>query len=176
MKIPARGARHGREGFSLNQILLLVVLLALLGAVAFYITRQEGMARQCANNLRLIYIALEMYEIDRGHLPSLAFFPDDPQHDADSLPVALARYGVNESICVCPASHRLHRELGLTYVWNVKLNGTQLHEPGERGWMLVEINALSRQAHRPHLGTYNILYTDGAVERSSVPPSGLSVP
>jgi prepilin-type processing-associated H-X9-DG protein len=166
----------GRAGHTVVRVLMAALVIGLLSGLAGWILRQSKKAQQCERNMARIYLALEMYEIDRGTLPALAFFPNDPQHDSDSLPVALKKYGVSGEMCICPALPPVLRELGITYVWNTRMNGKKLHEPGVRDWMLVEVNALSDQIGPPHLGQYNVLYTDGRVERTPRLPPDIRVP
>lgn len=152
------------------------LVLLLLGATTFFITRhlrERRLRRECRERLWKIYNALEMYEIDRGSLPHLSFFPDDPKQDPASLPVVLQPYINEDSFAVCPSAPPALREQGLTYVWNVELNGRKLHAPGVSKWMLVEIQALSGSVPPPHEGYYHILYSDGQVERSKNPPPDL---
>jgi hypothetical protein len=162
-----------RAGLTLYQSLMMLLTIALLVAGSYFVLRQQAMARQCQDNLRVIYMALEMYEIERGHLPNLSFFPDNPADDNDSLMVELGRFGVTPRSCVCPATPAPHRELGLTYIWNTKVNGKQLQAPGERTWLLVELGALSDELPAPHFGCYHVLYSDGKIERSRVAPPGI---
>lgn len=162
-----------RKGFTLVELLAVLVLIGLVAAAIGHVTRQQVLARRCADNLRKIYSALELHEIDRGTLPRLAFFPDDPKQDTDSLVVALQSYGTGGEIFVCPTAPESLRSLGLTYVWNVQLNGKKLRSSQPAEWMLVEINAMSEGVPPSHAGRYNILYSDGRVERSKVPPPGL---
>lgn len=170
---PLRVARTPRCGFTLVELLAVLVLLGLMAAAVWFAARQQMLARHCADNLRQVYSALELYEIDRGTLPRLAFFPDDPKQDTDSLVVALQSYGTGGDIFLCPTAPASLRSLGLTYVWNVQLNGKKLRGSEPPAWMLVDINAMSEGVPASHLGRYNILYTDGRVERSKVPPPGL---
>ncbi|MBU1693610.1 MAG: prepilin-type N-terminal cleavage/methylation domain-containing protein [Verrucomicrobia bacterium] len=165
--------RSAERGFTLVE--LLVVLLILAGTVltVTHQLHQRRLTRSCAEQLWHIYTALEMYEIDRGTLPRLAFFPNDPKQDADSLVTVIQPYAAVEGLTVCPAVPASQRALGLTYVWNVENNGRKLHPPGVPRWMLVEINALSESVPPPHQGRYHILYTDGQVELSKSPPPDL---
>ena len=162
-----------RDGFSVLQILTATVLIALIAAGIYYYVRQQMLARECAAHLRRIYAALELYEIDRGTLPRLAFFPDDPKQDPDSIVVALTPYGTTPDIYICPTAPSPHRELGLTYLWNTRLNGRKIPRASTPEWMLVEINALSDGVPASHMGYYNVLLTDGTVHREKDPPAGL---
>lgn len=168
-----RQNKETRGGFSVLQILTVTVLIALIATGTYYYIRQQMLARECAANLRRIYAALELYEIDRGTLPRLAFFPDDPKQDPDSIVVALTPYGTTPDVYLCPTAPLPHRELGLTYLWNTRLNGRKIPRASTPEWMLVEINALSDEVPASHMGKYNVLYTDGAVHREKDPPAGL---
>lgn len=151
-------------------LLKFVVLLACaLAAVAiiYYLLVQVSLSKDCSSNLRRIYRALELYETERGTLPRMAFFPDNPDEDPDSLRTVLETYGVNGTVTVCPSVHESLARLGLTYVWNARLNGRKF--PAEKTWLLVEINALSPDVPAPHYGRYNVLYSDGSVEQIGSP-------
>jgi prepilin-type processing-associated H-X9-DG protein len=161
------------RGFTLIEWLFLLAVLLAVAASALHAVHRRAEGRHCEANLRRLYSALELYEIDRGSLPRLALFPDEPKQDADSLLVALRPFGADAEVCVCPALPAGHRAIGLTYLWNVQLNGRKLKGPGAPSWMLVEISALSDNIPPPHSGGYNILYTDGQVQRSKTPPPGL---
>ena len=156
-----------------------LVWLPTAGAVAalafalFLGLRHRAWNRGCEANLVSIYEKLRAYSLDRETLPALSFFPDDVFTDPDSLYTVLAPYGLRAEECVCPAIKRHLGDLGITYVWNVRLNGRAWEDLGSAAWLLVEINALSRNAPRPHGGHYHILYADGRVERSPYPPPGL---
>jgi hypothetical protein len=172
---PCRRTSGNRSGFTLHQVLLTAVAVGCLATAGYWYTKHRAMADAAARNLRAIYMALEWYELDQGRLPDLAFFPNDPLHDNDSLLVKLGKYGVTEEMTVPPDVPEALRDLSLCYVWNVDLNGRKLHEPGPPKWMLVNIQALSDDLPPPHLWRYHILYSDGQVERSRVPPPGLRI-
>lgn len=173
--LPAPRSRGPKTGIALIEVLILVLVLTGVAIGVGYFVRQHRVLRDCRNNLRRIYSALEMYEIERGTLPRLAFFPDDAKQDKDSLLTVLQPYGAGGHVCVCPASPPSHEAVGLTYIWNVQLNGRKLRG-GDPEWMLVEINALSPTVPAPHMGRYNILYTDGEIRLSRHPPPGLQRP
>ena len=164
-----KASSGGRSGHVLTKVVLLVAILLLAVSILYYVLYQMSMQQVCTRNLEHLYRAVEMYEIDRGTLPRLAFFPDDAKQDRDSLRVVLEPYGGDPSACVCPTLPDVLTELGLTYVWNVKLNGKKIPRNGDPQWMLVEICALSPDVPAPHLGQYNVLYTDGKIRRVKNP-------
>ena len=107
--------------------------------------------------------------LGRVVLPTLAYFPADPQTDADSLSVALESYGADARTCVCPAMHPVLRELGLTYIWNSSLSGKRLPRSGPPVWLLVEMTAIGSDLPPPHFGQFNVLFSDGTVHRVTSP-------
>ena len=162
--------RSGHIIFKL--FVLTVAVFAMVGGI-YYVLMQVSKTVQCNENLTRIFQALELFEMDRGSLPRLAFFPEEPMTDPDSIRVVLEEYGVDPHAWVCPAAHPMIANLGLSYIWNTRLNGANLRGLEERQWMLIEINALSEDVPAPHLGYYNVLYTDGKVERIRDPANTL---
>jgi prepilin-type processing-associated H-X9-DG protein len=162
---PHRRDPSSRAGHVIVRILgLLLVIAAVVGAL-FYVLGQVRRTATCADQLKSIYRALELYEMERGVLPSLAFYPDHALEDLDSLRVVLEPYGVSGARCICPSARPVQRAEGLTYLWNVSLNGQRMPRESEAVWMLVDMNALSDDVPSPHLGRYNALFSDGSVRR-----------
>jgi len=164
---------HRRSGHVIFKLFLLTVAIAAIIGGIYFALMQISMTVRCADQLTRIYQALELYEMDRGTLPRLAFYPDEPMTDPDSIRVVLEEYGVDPGVWVCPAAHAKVANQGLTYVWNTQLNGSNLRSFEERQWVLVEINALSTDIPAPHIGYCNVLYTDGKVERVRDPMNTL---
>jgi hypothetical protein len=160
---------HSRHGHALLKLVLTVGACLVLLLVIYGVLHQLRLSFACQANLRVLYRALELYEMERGSLPRLAFYPDLATEDTESLRVVLESYGATGTACICPSSPTMLRDVGLTYVWNVRLNGRKIPRSGEREWMLVEIQALSSDVPAPHLGHYHVLYSDGAVERIAHP-------
>jgi hypothetical protein len=153
--------------------LLTVAIFGLVGSI-YYVLIQVSNTVRCSDQLSRIYQALELFEMDRGSLPRLASFPDEPMTDPDSIRVVLEEYGVDPNVWVCPTAHATVANLGMSYVWNTKLNGLNLRDFEERQWVLIEINALSPDVPAPHIGHYNVLFTDGTVERVRDPANTLT--
>ena len=164
--IPTRTARDNRRsGHIIFKLFLLTMCIFAVVGVIYYVLIQISYSVRCSDQLTRIYQALELFEMDRGSLPQLAYFPDEPLTDPDSIRVVLEEYGVDPQIWVCPTANSLISNLGMSYVWNTKLNGKNLRSFDERQWVLIEINALSPDVPTPHIGYYNVLFTDGTVER-----------
>ena len=158
---------------SLFRLILVFIfcLLVCIGALVW--KRQDNQALACRENLVRIYGALRQYDAQHGHLPEMAFFPDDANDSVDSLLVILRDHGVEESDCVCPALPESLRRFGVNYLWNATLNRYRLQDLSPSTWLLVEINALRPGLPSPHRGTYQVLYADGQVVLSRTPPPGL---
>lgn len=153
------------SGQAMFKMVLTILPCAGLLAGIYFVLQELRHSFECQAHLRSLYHALELYEMERGALPKLAFFPDIPQEDTDSLRVVLEAFGAGGSACLCPSAPPNLQELGLTYVWNVRLNGRKIPRGQAREWMLVDIQALSTDVPAPHLGRYHVLYSDGTVER-----------
>ncbi len=166
-------AKKSSPGMAATQTLMILTAAGAVGILAFWLVREQTRAHQCVRNLKHIYQAIELYEIDHGRLPSLALYPNDPQHGSDSLLVALYPYGVEEHTGICPGTPPFTREQGLSYIWNIRLNGQSLSRYGEPKWMLIGINALSDRVRAPHLRGHHVLYTDGTVRAYREPPPGV---
>jgi prepilin-type processing-associated H-X9-DG protein len=173
----ARGSMPGRRngGVLLRALAVAAVFSIILSGLYAYLGRMRRTV-QCAGHLTRIYYALEMYELAEDTLPTFAFFPDTQSNrtggDATgilSLRELMETYDVEADLCICPSAPRALADLGLTYVWNTSLNGKPLPEPEQRQWMLVEMQAILPELPAPHLGRFNVLYTDGTVERVRSP-------
>jgi hypothetical protein len=163
-----------RAGGLIGKFMLLLAAGSVAMTGLFTATTAMRASRQCESRLNRIYRSLELYEIERGALPNLAFYPDDPRDGPDSLRGALENYGVDYETCVCPGAPRVMREAGQTYLWNNALSGQKMPRGAPPVWMLVEITALSSDVPKPHWGGYHVLYSDGSVATLPDPLSVLS--
>lgn len=161
--------RRGKSGRALAKVLALVITVGIVLSVLYYFLVQVRRGKECEANLLKIYRALELYELDRGELPALAYYPDDPKEDPDSLRVVLESYGVDAISSVCPSAPASIAETGLSYIWNSALNGKKMPRSGEPVWLLVDITGLSVDVPAPHLRRYNVLYSDGRVRKVASP-------
>jgi len=127
--------------------------------------RRSSHTATCQENLIQIYRALEQYEIERGVLPALAFYPTDPRESTDGLRQTLERFGVNGRNVICPACPHALRETGQTYVWNNAMSGKPLDVGATSTWLLAEMQILDMELPRPHAGGYHALFADGQIRR-----------
>ena len=156
--------------FVTRGILLTALVTILTVALAAWIAARNRTS-QCTDNLHVVHSALMEYHQLNGHLPTLAFFPDDAQLDPDSLYAELAPFGVQPSHCLCPSAPPSLSTTGMTYIWNVAANNTRLGDLPQDAWLLVEVHALSSSVRPPHQGRYNVLYPNGSIRPSRVPPA-----
>ena len=166
---------HARSGRVLLPWLFILVMICSL----FWLLNRIGVGRQHINgshaNLKAVYQALQTYEAEHGVLPHFAMYPEDAEVDPDSPLRVLSQYGLRPDQLICPSAPQVIRQAGISYLWNPAVNGTSLKEREEDTWLMVDIQALDDELPGPHFGSYMILYTDGDVERSRLPPRTLPV-
>ena len=168
---PAPFHPRRRAGFALWPWLLILFMITSIVLLLRYAHQNLAQANQCRAQMKHIYGALGLYEVENGWLPDLLYYPDRPRESPKSLVVALVeKYGLNESDCVCPKAHPLIKEKGLSYIWNVNLNHQALVSGSQAEWMLGEIQMLSTKLAGPHFRNYHIVYTDGHVKRVDSAP------
>ncbi len=158
-----RNSISRKRGRAFGGVIFLVLVFGLALGVIYHVLGRIKLDKVCEANLTKIYRALDLYEADRGKLPPLAFYPDEPMDDAASLRVALASYGVEADACICPCHPRILKETGLTYIWNATLSDKPIPRSGEPVWMVVDMTALSGEVPSPHYGGYRALFSDGVV-------------
>ncbi len=155
--------------------LLILLMLGSAGLMLKFTSDNAAMAKECSSNLKHIYLALELYEMEQGHLPVIEYYSDASGESVGSIIRVLQPYGIQKSRCICPKAPPVLREVGMSYVWNVNMNGGNLHGEAQPQWLLTEIEALSRKTPGPHFHKYQVLYTDGSVSLVSELPRGLEI-
>jgi len=165
--------RNSRSGLIWLPWVIILAVIAGLFLVYTYIEKENRNAKSCRENLKQIYLALELFELDRGYLPTLDFYPSEPHTDASSLRVALANYGVETKHCLCPSSPDIVIQQGLSYVWNTKMNKRVLSEVDEPHWLLMDIQSVHEDVTGPHFRNVHVLYSDGSIQRSDEIPLGI---
>ncbi len=162
---------NSNVGFTLTELLLVTSILGTISPAAYIGVKNKAYEISCANNLKQIGLALQMFEIEQGRLPNAKFFPKDPNTDPRSIKVILGNYGMPNEIFICPTAPQQLKDLGLTYLWNDKTNGKTLFsiQNRSRTWLMVDMTAAYEKAES-HRGGYNILYADFHVGWSQKPP------
>jgi len=83
-----RSARLRRAGFTLVELLVVIGIIALLISIlmpALTRARNQALSVKCANQIRQIYMACQMFAADnKGHLPRASVGPADASTDADA--------------------------------------------------------------------------------------------
>lgn len=165
-----RATPSSRAGGLLLKLALVLAVAALILGGLFHLLNRVRKDAACRANLEAIYLALEQFELEKGALPDLAYYPDEPYTGERSLRVVLEEFGLSASACVCPAGHPAAREFGLSYIWNPAFNGGHLTGSNtEPGWLLVDIQALAPDVPPPHLRGYHVLYSNGDIRAVADP-------
>jgi type II secretory pathway pseudopilin PulG len=129
--------------------------------------------------MKQIYMAVTMYADDNdGRLPRADLYPDlrrDPQaclRSPKSIRRILSGYAPDAKLWVSSAAPDKFQKAGLTYVWNVGVNGKQLDSLPGRTWLLMDMNAAGYVIPDliPRADSYLVLYSDGSVKLEHVPP------
>lgn len=163
-----------RRGGILVKLLLFALAAVLLLGILYRVLDRVRVDAACRDNLRRIYQALEQYELEKGALPVLAYYPDEPFVDADSLRVVLEGFGLPPDATLCPAGHPMVIDQGLSYIWNAAMNGANLTGGDEeRRWLLVDVQAIAPDVPHPHIGGYHVLYSNGEIETVRNPREAL---
>ena len=129
--------------------------------------------RGCRENLEALYQAIIRIEQDAGSLPLIALYPDSVQDDRNSLLAHLSQHGITPERCICRATSGTLQNTGITYIWNSQLNQKRLANVEPPRWMITEINALDPRVPAPHGLSYLVLYTNGRIEKTIIPPVAL---
>ncbi|MEA2012393.1 MAG: H-X9-DG-CTERM domain-containing protein [Verrucomicrobiota bacterium] len=162
-------------GFSLIEIMAVSAIVSSIPMGAYVRAKQMGVQIECVSNLRQIGQSYVMQYQMNGKYPSAAFFPDDPKKGKDSIRNVLSQGNrALQKMFVCPSSPEILAKKGLTFIFNDKWNNRRSLRSPDKAWVLVEINAASGKAPKPHPKGYNVLFADGhvkTVSKKNLPPS-----
>lgn len=111
-----------RRGFTLTEVLIVLAIVAALGAIAFPITHgvlSRAHELRCRNNLGEIGYALNTYCDDHsGLLPDLLSMRKSSSANVSVLETVLAEYLPNPEVFRCPADGEFFKKSGSSYAWN----------------------------------------------------------
>ena len=160
-----------RSAFTLIEVMVVTGIM-MSQANNYGDVKKLAYQKACENNLRQLYMGLEMLAMDSEGLPDAKFYAEDPKKDPKSLYNVL---GANyQPSLVCPVFPPSLKDRGCTYIYNDALAGQSLDSipDANKTWLLTELNAVSDKIAVPHLRGFHVLYADGHIELTTkIPPS-----
>jgi len=153
------------RGYTAIEVLLVASIVGLIPIGVYMEAYKKAEASSCMSNLRNVYIAVQMYEMDFERMPDIKFYPKSAS-EKGSITEMLTHYIDDENVYICPAMPDELKEKGLTYIWNDNYNGKMLYSINDKAakWLMTEMTAVKPEIPAPHNGAYNVLFLDGHVE------------
>ena len=117
-----------KDGFTLIELLVVIAIIAILAGLilpALSRTREMGRRAVCLNNLKQLFLALDMYATDnQDYYPIAAQVPSLHLNDDPRICDVLAPYLKSLYVFKCPSDREgyFDRE-GSSYEYNVSLGG-----------------------------------------------------
>ena len=146
-------------GFTLIELSLVATMVSALGA-GTYLGVQKGRERECISNLKQIYEAVLMFEMNNNDvMPSAKFFPADIS-DNRGIHYILAQYGVR-GVMFCPSLPTQLNTYGTNYIWNDTLSGKNADSAPPSTWLMTEMTAVNKNIGSPHMAGFSVLYVGG---------------
>ena len=119
-----------RRGFTLLELLIVVVIIAVLAGVAFPVGRSmlaKSREAACLGNLRSIGVGLQLYLQDNNQkLPTLVLGRESKASEEPVLETVLLPYMESRDAFECPADHKEFDKTGSSYGWNTTQNGLHI--------------------------------------------------
>ena len=120
------GRKRASRAFTLLEILIVIGVIAILGALMFPVTsamRARAQRVQCTNNLRNLYIAANLYVQEKGSWPQIPTGNQTSSQDfASAWIAALAPFGPTQQSWICPAIQALFGNPDLRQPENVRID------------------------------------------------------
>ena len=105
----ARRSKNSGNGFSLLEILVVLVIIGILVTLSFPLVsglRARAQRIQCTANLRSLYTGAELYVQTNGSWPQIAVTDDEEKYAADWI-AALKPFGPTQQTWICPTIQNL---------------------------------------------------------------------
>ena len=127
MRIKCFVSRDCGRGFTLTEMLVVLVIIAALAGIAVPVVRSgidSAKQSNCLSNLRQIGVALEKYSQDHAQrMPVMEAGRRSRGEDVPVLDTVLLDYVGSEDVFRCPADSEEWRKSGSSYLWNSTLSG-----------------------------------------------------
>jgi len=119
-----------RTGFTLMELMVVIVIIAALAGIGFPVTRSilaKSKEAACLGNLRSIGIGLQGYLQDnQQRLPDLEAGRASKTEDLPVIETVLLEYVGTEETFHCPADAKEFKKTGSSYLWNSTQSGQRV--------------------------------------------------
>ncbi len=163
-------AFHHDRAFTLVELLIVIVLVAMLSAIAVPASERvihSARASHCLGNLRNIGASLQLYLSDHSNvLPELAMGREDKNEDKPVIDTVLKGYTDNSAVFHCKADNKgFYEKTGTSYLWNSLINGQNVAALNFMGFIKdgsrIPLISDKESFHKFRDVQVNILYVDG---------------
>jgi len=153
-------------GYTMIEVMLVASLIGVIPVTVYVEAAKSARSANCISNLRNIYMALQMYEMDFERLPDAKFYPESPKDDPKSISNILSNYIDDKSVFICPSMPAELTAKSLTYIWNDSYNNKLMDSINNKGfsWLITDMTAVDSKIPPPHQGAYNVVFVDGHAE------------
>ncbi|MDD5679833.1 MAG: hypothetical protein PHI59_01135 [Candidatus Omnitrophica bacterium] len=153
-------------GYGMIEIMLVASLVGVIPITVYLEAEKSARSVDCLSNLRNIYMALQMYEMDYERLPDAKFYPESPKDDPRSIVNILSNYIDDKKVFICPSMPSELAAKSLTYVWNDSYNNKFIDSVSNKefSWLMTDMTAVDPKIPPPHQGAYNVIFVDGHAE------------
>lgn len=160
--------RSRRRGFTTVEVMVVTGILTALGGGGFPNVSVRAHRVTCNNQLRQIFMALNMMAMNDEPLPQAWFYPPDnhPAREQYNLANIMARQGVPKQFFICPAAPDELKQRGVCYLYNDRLSNRNLDgiQDPSNTWLLMDVNGVTDLVPPAHEGGCNVLFCDGHVK------------
>ncbi len=153
-------------GYTMIEVMLVASLVGVIPISVYLEAAKSAKSADCISNLRNIYMALQMYEMDFEALPDARFYPESPKNDPKSILNVLSSYIDDKKVFICPSMPSDLMAKSLTYIWNDSYNNKFMDSISNKefSWLLTDMTAVDSKIPPPHQGSYNVVFVDGHAE------------